>query len=167
MRVHIDPLTRERFRRFRTIRRAWISLWILVVLVGLSLIAELLVNSRAIAVWYQGRLYLPTYDRVRFGDEFGLGYHYEANYRDLARRLSQDHAGWVLLPPVPYDPYEQEFRQGSYPPTLRPGRNGISLERTASAGTSWPGCSTGFGSPSPSPWRSCCSRSWPEPCWGS
>ena len=88
----------------------------LVVLVGLSLAAELLVNSRAIVVWYKGSLSLPTYGRVRFGDEFGLGYHYEANYRELARQLAQGHDGWVLLPPVPYDPYEQGFRTGSYPP---------------------------------------------------
>ncbi|HET6452665.1 MAG TPA: ABC transporter permease subunit [Spirochaetia bacterium] len=116
MRLRLDPLTWERFRRFRSIHRAWISLWILVALVGLSLVAELLVNSRAILVVYKGRPYLPTYDRVRFGDEFGLGYHYEANYRELARKLAQDGTGWVLLPPIPYNPYEQEFRQGSYPP---------------------------------------------------
>jgi len=116
MTVRLDPLTRERFRRFRSIRRAWISLWILIVMVGLSLVAELLVNSRAIMVVYQGRLYLPTYDRVRFGDELGLGYHYEANYRELAGRLAREGTGWVLLPIVPYNPYEQEFRDGSYPP---------------------------------------------------
>ncbi len=116
MRMRLDPLTRERFRRFRSIRRAWVSLWILIVLVGLSLVAELLVNSRAVIVWYQGRLYLPTYDRVRFGDELGLGYHYEANYRELARKVAQEGTGWVLLPIVPYNPYEQEFRDGAYPP---------------------------------------------------
>jgi len=116
MRFRLDPLTRERFRRFRSIRRAWISLWILVSLVTLSLGAELLVNSRALAVWYKGHLYLPTYDRVRFGDEFGLGYHYETNYRELARILARDGTGWVVLPPVPYNPLEQEFRDGSYPP---------------------------------------------------
>jgi microcin C transport system permease protein len=53
---------------------------------------------------------------VRFGDEFGLGYHYEANYRELAVKLSQDGTGWVLMPPVPYNPLEQEFRDGAYPP---------------------------------------------------
>jgi microcin C transport system permease protein len=114
--LRLDPLTRERFRRFRSIGRAWVSLWILVVLVGLSLVAELLVNSRAIVVWYKGSLSLPTYGRVRFGDEFGLGYHYETNYRELAQRLSHDGTGWVLMPPVPYNPLEQEFRDGSYPP---------------------------------------------------
>ena len=116
MRPRLDPLTRDRFRRFRSIRRAWVSLWILVALVALSLVAELLVNSRAIVVWYRGHLYLPTYDRVHFGDELGLGYHYEANYRELARAVARDGSGWVLMPPVPYNPLEQEFREGSYPP---------------------------------------------------
>jgi microcin C transport system permease protein len=116
MRFRIDPLTRERFRRFRTIRRAWISLWLLAALVALSLVAELLVNSRAIAVWHQGHLYLPTYDRVRFGNEFGLGYQYEANYRELAQKLAREGTGWVILPIVPYNAYEQDFRDGAYPP---------------------------------------------------
>jgi microcin C transport system permease protein len=116
MTLRLDPLTRDRLRRFRSIRRAWISLWILVVLVGLSLIAELLVNSRAIAVMYHGRLYLPTYDRVRLGDELGLGYKYEANYRELAGTLAREGTGWVILPIVPYNAYEQDFKDGSYPP---------------------------------------------------
>jgi microcin C transport system permease protein len=116
MRLRLDPLTRQRFHRFRTIGRAWVSLWVLAVLVGLSLGAELLVNSRAILVWYGGRLSFPTYGRVRFGDEFGLGYHYEANYRELAAKLAREGGGWVLMPPVPYGPYEQDFREGSYPP---------------------------------------------------
>jgi microcin C transport system permease protein len=116
VRIGLDPLTRERLRRFRSFRRAWISLWLLLALVALSLGAELLVNSRAILVWYEGRLYLPTYDRVRFGDELGLSYHYEADYRALAEKLPREGRGWVLMPPVPYNPYEQEFRDGSFPP---------------------------------------------------
>ncbi len=116
MRFRLDPLTRQRFARFRSIRRAWISLWILVVLIGLSLAAELLVNSRALAVWHKGRLYLPTYARVHFGDEFGLDYHYEANYRELTAMLAKNGEGWVLMPPVPFNPYEQDFKSGTYPP---------------------------------------------------
>jgi microcin C transport system permease protein len=84
--------------------------------IALSIAAELLVNSRALAVWYGGRLYFPTYGRVIFGDELGLGYHYEANYRELEAKLAREGGGWVLLPPVPYNPYEQDFREGSYPP---------------------------------------------------
>jgi len=115
-RLRLDPLTLQRFRRFRRIRRAWVSLWLLCALTLLSLAGELLVNSRAIAVWYQGRLWLPTYGRVRFGEEFGLGYQYEANYRELAAKLAREGGGWVLLPPVPYNAYEQDFREGAYPP---------------------------------------------------
>jgi microcin C transport system permease protein len=116
MRLTLDPLTLQRFRRFRSIKRAWVSLWVITVLVGLSLCAELLVSSRALLVWHEGRLYFPTYDRVHFGDEFGLSYHYEASYRELARTLPRDGKGWVVLPPVPYNPFEQDFRTGSYPP---------------------------------------------------
>ena len=114
--LRLDPLTLQRFRRFRSIRRAWISLWVLAVLTGLSLAAELVVSSRALAVWHQGRLHLPTYGRVRFGEEFSLPYRYETNYRELKAKLAREGGGWVLLPPVPYNPYEQDFREGAYPP---------------------------------------------------
>lgn len=124
-----SPLTQKRLHSFGAIRRARVSLVVLVALVLVSLGAELVVNSRALAVWYQGRLYLPTYGRVIRGEEFGLGYKYETDYRELRNRLHQDGTGWVLLPPVPWNPYEQDYLEGSYPPY------GPSLERSHLLGT--------------------------------
>jgi microcin C transport system permease protein len=114
--LRIDPLTRMRLERFRASRRGFWSFVCLLVLVGLSIFAELLVNSRALAVWHGGKLYLPTYAGVIPGTRFGLEYGYETNYRELAAALKKGGGGWVMMPLVPYNAFEQDFREGSYPP---------------------------------------------------
>jgi microcin C transport system permease protein len=51
------------------------------------------------------------------GDTFGLDYPYETNYRELQKQFAdEDKGNWVLLPIVPWNPYEQDFKQGTYPP---------------------------------------------------
>jgi microcin C transport system permease protein len=114
--LRLDPLTRSRVDRFKSIRRGWWSFRIVLVLFVVSLLAELFINSRALIVVYQGKLYLPTYARVFSGKVFGLPYAYETNYRELARTLRANGQGLVLMPPVPYNPYEQDFKDGAYPP---------------------------------------------------
>jgi microcin C transport system permease protein len=67
-------------------------------------------------VSYNGKLHFPTYRRVYIGTDFDLDYQYEVNYRELKVHLKETGNGWVVLPIVPYNPYEQEFREGSFPP---------------------------------------------------
>ena len=52
------------FRRFKTDRRGWWSLWIFTVLVVLSLFAEVLSNNRPIAAHYDGKTYFPLFQNV-------------------------------------------------------------------------------------------------------
>jgi microcin C transport system permease protein len=116
--MRINPLTLKKIRRFRSIRRGWVSFWIFTALILVSLAAECLINSRALLVRYDGRLYFPTYGDPLPGATFGLDYAYETNYRELARRFAAEGSGnWVLLPPVPYDPLENDFRADLLPPT--------------------------------------------------
>jgi len=115
-RLRLDPLTRSRVERFKSIKRGYWSFRILLALILLSLLAELFVNSRALLVVYKGRPYFPTYARVLAGREFGLDYDYEADYRALSRILPRRGEGWVLMPAVPYNALEQDFREGRYPP---------------------------------------------------
>ena len=116
--MRINPLTIKKIRRFQSIRRGYCSLIILAVMILLSLGAELIVNSRALVVRYDGKLYWPTYGNPIPGTTFGLDYQHETNYRDLAELLkANDDGDWVLLPPVPYNPYENDFRKDTLPPT--------------------------------------------------
>ena len=116
--ITISPLTKKKIRRFKSIRRGYLSLILFCGLIVLSLAAELLISNRAVMVHYQGRFYFPTYGDIIPGTTFGLGYEYETDYRQLARRFKAASAGdWVLMPPVPWNPYENDFIDGEYPPS--------------------------------------------------
>ena len=118
MRLRFNPLALKKIRRFRSIRRGYYSLIVLVAMIGLSLGAELLVNSRALVVSYNGVRYWPTYGDPIPGTVFGLDYKHETNYRELAATFKAEGAGnWVLMPPVPFNPYENDFRENTLPPT--------------------------------------------------
>jgi len=115
--MNLNPVTLKKLKRFKSIKRGYYSFVIFSVLVVISLLAELLVNSRALAVSYQGELYFPTYGDVIPGQHFGLDYEYETNYRQLKSQFAKEGKGdWVLLPLVPWNPYEQDFKEEAYPP---------------------------------------------------
>lgn len=118
MAFQLDPLTRKKIRRFKSIKRGYYSAILLVAAILASFAAELFVNNRAIAVRYEGRFYFPTYGSVIPGKTFGLDYAYETNYRQLAKKFSEEGGGnWVLMPPAPYNAYENDLTEGIYPPT--------------------------------------------------
>jgi microcin C transport system permease protein len=129
-----SDLTHKKLRRFRSIRRGYYAFCLFMLMVVLALAAELWASNRALLVKYEGQLYFPTYGAVITGDTFGLGYQYETNYRELktlfAEQAESGQSGnWVLLPPVPWSPYEQDYSSGSYPP------NAPSLEHRHYLGT--------------------------------
>ncbi len=66
----LDPLTRRRIDRFRRIKRGYYSLLILGAAVVLSIFAPYLAESRALLVWYDGQLFLPTFEYFSM-DAFG------------------------------------------------------------------------------------------------
>lgn len=112
-----SPLTLKKIRRFRAIRRGYVSFLILSGLLLFSLFAELFINNRALLVKYEGQLYFPTYSDVYIGTKFGLDYQYETNYRDLQAKFKAEGGdNFVILPLVPWNAYEQDFVEGSYPP---------------------------------------------------
>lgn len=113
----INPQTVKQWRRFRSIKRGYYSAVALVVALILSAGAELLVNGRALIVSYDGELYFPTYGDIIPGNTFGRDYEYETDYRDLkALFKEQDRGNWVLMPPVPYGPLENDLIPGYFPP---------------------------------------------------
>ncbi len=115
--LRLNPQTRKKLRRFRSIRRGYYSFLLLAGLGVLLVIGELLINSRALIVSYEGQLYFPTYTTFYPGTDFGLDYDYETNYRELKARFAQSGGdNWVLLPLVPYNPYENHAPGGIFRP---------------------------------------------------
>jgi microcin C transport system permease protein len=116
--LKINPLTIKQFRRFRTIKRGYYSFIILVILIFISIFAELLVNNRALIVRYDGNYHFPTYGDIIPGSTFGLNYEYETNYRQLDKIFKEDKEAnnFVILPLVPFNAYENDLKNDSFPP---------------------------------------------------
>ncbi len=97
----ITPLTRRRLENFRANRRGYWSLWIFLVLFGISLFAELIANDRPILIRFDGAFYLPilrNYPETTFGGVFPS----EADYNDPAVVKMIDAKGWIVWPLIPY-----------------------------------------------------------------
>lgn len=113
----------ERWQRFKGIKRGYYSFIILIVLFVISLLAEFIVNNRALIVKYEGQYFFPVVtDLVRgaiiSGDTFGLDYQYETDYLDLQRTWRAENSeNWVLMPIVPFGPYNIDLPQGAFAPT--------------------------------------------------
>lgn len=115
--LSLNPETLKKIRRFRQIKRGYYSFLILMFLVALFAIGELLVNSRALIVKYEGELYFPTYSAFHPGTDFGLSYSYETNYRELQETFAQQGGdNWVLMPLVPYSANENHSTTGIFRP---------------------------------------------------
>jgi microcin C transport system permease protein len=122
-----------RFRRFRRLKRGYISFLILAGAYLLSFFLPFIMNHRALVVRYDGRFYFPA-AKAYFYDTFGIGSENihlagvfdqtdesgrtllgEANYRKLQERL-QSEPGYAILPVVPYHPNESFLDLEGSPP---------------------------------------------------
>ena len=118
--IRWDPSTRKKFKRFRRIRRGYLSFIVIGVLWFASLFSELFINDRPLAIYYQGQLSFPTYGRVILGSEFGVtgpeGFE-PVRYRDLDKRFEREKSGnWALMPLVPFNPKENHTYEGVLKP---------------------------------------------------
>ncbi|WP_456154526.1 ABC transporter permease [Spiribacter roseus] len=100
-RLRLNPINQRRWAQFRANRRGWWSLWLFLVLFGLSLSAEFIANDRPLLVHYDGDWYFPvlvSYPETTFGGDFPT----EAAYRDPYVAELINARGWMLWPPIPY-----------------------------------------------------------------
>ena len=108
------PLTIKKINRFRKLRRGYYSFIILAVMILIAVMAEVVVHKRAIIVHYNNQYYFPSYGDMLPGTVFGLDYNYETNYRQLKQQCQG--SDWVLMPLIPFGPYENDFMDNQYPP---------------------------------------------------
>lgn len=99
-----NPVTLLRFRRFRSLKRGWWSLIILIFLSALALLDHTLVGRRALIVRYEGKTYFPALVKQRYeAKQFGMPGDGEVNYRELRKTLAAKGSDFVFMPPVPWD----------------------------------------------------------------
>ena len=65
------------WQRFKSLKRGYYSLLLLLTLIAISLSAELIFNSKALVVYYNGDYHFPVFSNVKEGTDFGLDYQYE------------------------------------------------------------------------------------------
>jgi microcin C transport system permease protein len=92
----------SRWQRFKQGRAGYISLWIFVVLFGLSLCAELIANDKPIVVRYQGHFYFPMIQNqpeTVFGGDFST----PTDFLDPdIRQNITTNGNWAIYPPIHY-----------------------------------------------------------------
>lgn len=111
----ISELTKERFKRFKKVKRAYYSLWILGTLFVLSLFSDILVNSKPLFVRYEGRNYLPIL--FFYSDlDFGGKYKTEADYESLLMNPEFKKNSFIIKTIIPHDPLHPYLDLDSEPP---------------------------------------------------
>jgi len=90
------------WKRFRSNKRGYYSLWIFSILFMLSLVAEIFSNDKPILVNYDNTYYFPifkTYAETVFGGDFET----EADYNDeFIKEKITSNGNWTLYAPNPY-----------------------------------------------------------------
>lgn len=97
----LSPLAQRRLANFKRNRRGHVSLWLFLVVFGLSLFADVLATDKPLLVRFEGQFYTPFlqfYPETTFGGDFQT----EAEYRDPFVLELIEEGGWVLWAPVPF-----------------------------------------------------------------
>lgn len=110
-----SEITQERWRRFRGIRRAYISLIILSGAFFLSLFSEVIANDNPIFIHHESRSYFPLF-AFHSGREFGQPFDEEADYAELRNDESFRSQAFWLSTPIPHSPNTANLDQVGTPP---------------------------------------------------
>ncbi len=105
-----NELTLKRYRRFKSLRRAVGSVWVLAFLLAISLTAEIWANNKPLVMKYEGSIYFPVlknYYPTTFGQEGII-----TNYRALDL---EKEGNWALWPLIRWNPYESNEKLETYP----------------------------------------------------
>ena len=92
----------NRWQRFKHSRVGYASLWIFMILFGLSMCAELIANDKPLVVRYEGHFYFPiakNQPETVFGGDFST----PTDFLDPdIRRNITSHGNWAIYPPIHY-----------------------------------------------------------------
>lgn len=98
----LSPINQQRWQRFQRNRRSWWSLWLFMLLFGLSLGSEFIANERPLVVRFADQWYVPVlvqYSELDFGGDFDV----RADYTDPFIQDLINEQGWLLFPPIRFD----------------------------------------------------------------
>ena len=105
-----NPLTLKRWRIFKSRKTSWISFWLFLFFLFISLTAEFWSNRKPLVLYYQGSLYVPILKNYS-PEKFEIKDQYITNYKSL--KLNE--GDWAIWPIVPWDPYESNLNVNKFP----------------------------------------------------
>lgn len=125
-----QSIFQRRWKKFKSLKRGYYSLIILVTVYALSFLLPLLVSNKALVVKYNGEYFFPAFAELvgissyHPASMFGMEGNDDVDYRKLDAALEA--AGgdnWVLMPLYPYSPMEDISSDGNekFLPPLTPG----------------------------------------------
>lgn len=124
----LSPLTQRRWRNFKANRRGYWSLRVIMVLIVMSLFAEIIANDAPLVLNYEGQFYFPTvvtYPESTFGSVFDT----EAEYRDKEVQAMIDAGdGWMIWPPIPFSYETIDLYTGSTVPEAPSARHWLGTD---------------------------------------
>jgi len=112
----VTPLTARRLANFRANKRGFWSLWVFLVLFGISLLAEVVANDEPILVVHDGAVFVPiakNYPETAFGGDFPT----KADYSDPYVQDLIAAKGFMIMPLIPYDHQAVDWRLTEPSPT--------------------------------------------------
>jgi len=103
-----NPITQKRIRRFKEVKRAYLSLIILLLLYLVSLGSELVCNNIPIYVKFNGKSFFPIfkfYPESRFTNNNKKT---RPDYKTLnkAEEFQGNSDNYMIFPPIPFGPFE-------------------------------------------------------------
>jgi len=108
MRLFKNPITQKRWLRFKQMRRAYYSLWLLLILYTISLLSECICYNVPLYVHYQGQSYFPLIWYYSDDEFTGSGKKTRPDYKRIQQSKSfrQNPGNWMLFPIHPFGPNE-------------------------------------------------------------
>ena len=116
-----DSIFNKRWKKFKSLKRGYYSLIILLTLYFISFFLPIIINNRALVVRYDSKLYFPIVTGYVAGKTFGQDVPGEARYRKLKEEFKNQNGNWVIMPLYPYSPFEDITYEGNkmYQPPSR------------------------------------------------
>jgi len=104
----LHPITRKRLQRFRAMRRAWWSFWILAIAYVLSLASNLICNERPLYAKINGNTYFPAFQFYSEKTVLGSGVETRADFKAIreSENFKPERGDRMIFAPFPYGPLE-------------------------------------------------------------
>jgi len=126
----ISELTRDRFRRFKRIRRAHYSFWLLGIAFIISLFSEFIANDKPLYLRYMGKSYFPVLTFYS-SETFGGRYRTEADYPALKKNTQFKRHGFMIFPIIPHGPFRSYLEMEGSPPHPPSQKNWLGTDSVA------------------------------------